>query len=276
MAKTGKAKQRRTADPTALGREFKRKMQTGPTMLGGVVIEYLRPSLVKLYRHAGFDFIFVEAEHTLLNGRDFADFVQVARDNRLPVIAKIADLNRPEVIRALDCGVTGIQLPRTESRQDIETLYDYIKFPPKGTRPGAPCFGNVDYICPSDDRQWLKNANKASLLVAHIETQRGYENIEEIVTFPDLDMLYVGPYDFSISMGEPGNYDHPKVKRAISRILNICVKHKVAFGTTTSNAKAAAAYVKRGCRFFEMIDELTMVHGAACQVIDDYRYVLPQ
>lgn len=273
MAKTGKAHRTRPGDPNALGREFKRRVKSkrGPAMLGAIVIEHLRPSLVKAYKHAGFDFIFIETEHMLYNGRDIADFVQVARDNKMPVIAKIADLNRPEVIRQMDCGIIGIQLPRTETREQVEQLLDWMRFPPKGSRPGDPTMGAVDYVWPDNDAKWLKGADAATMMVAHIETQLGYENIEDIVTTPGLDMLYVGPYDFSISLGQPGDYDHPVVKKAIERILKLCVKHGVAFGTTTSGARPAAALVKKGCRFFEVIDEMTMIHTMSCQTVDAYR-----
>jgi len=117
-----------------------------------------------------------------------------------------------EIARLLEAGVTVIQLPRSESRQDIETLVDYMKFPPVGTRAGAPCFGNVDYVWPDDDAKWLKKADQSTVILAHIETAKGYENAEEIVTAPHLDMVYVGPYDFSIAMGHPGDWDHPQVR----------------------------------------------------------------
>jgi len=273
MAKTGKTYRKSSNDPNALGRDFKKRIKSkrGPALLGGIICEYLRPSMVKLYKHAGFDFIFIESEHASFNGRDFADFVQVARDNQLPVIAKVADLNRPEVIRLMDCGVLGIQLPRTESRGDVEQLLDWMRFPPSGTRPGAPVWGNVDYVWPGSSQKWMDGADATTMMVAHIETQRGYDNIEEIITTPGLDMLYVGPYDFSISMGYPGEYDNPKVKIAIGLILNLCVKHGVAFGTTSSGAKTGAAYVKRGARFFEVMDELTMISAQACQAVDAFR-----
>ncbi len=273
MAKTGKTHRATTNDPNALGREFKRRVKTkrGPALLGGIVSEMLRPSLARIYKHAGFDFIYIETEHMLYNGRDVADFVLAARGSGLPVVAKIADLNRPEVIRLMDCGIVGIQLPRTETREQVEQLLDWMRFPPKGSRPGDPVLGAVDYVWPDNDAKWLKDCDDATMMVAHIETALGYENIEDIVTTPGLDMLYVGPYDFSISLGHPGQYDHPQVKKAIRRILDLCVKHGVAFGTTTSGAKPAAQYVKRGCRFFEVIDELGMIHTMACQTVDAFQ-----
>src|SRR5687767_7107788 len=132
MAKLPATHQRPSRDPTALGRSLKDSLSSTKVLLGGTAIEYLRPSLVKLYKHAGFDFIYIENEHALFQGPELADFVQCARDNDLPVISKVAQLERAEVARLLEAGVVGIQLPRTESREDLLTLIDYMKFPPNG------------------------------------------------------------------------------------------------------------------------------------------------
>ena len=271
MAKSVSTNKVSKADPTALGRGFKRRLAKGDVLLGGMVYEYLRTSLVKIYKHAGFDFIFIEKEHAFFDGPEMADFVLCARDNRMPVISKIGELNRPEVARLLEAGVVGIQLPRTESRQQLMSLIEYTKFAPLGTRAGAPAFGNVDYHPPADDKAWLKKANQSTVIVAHIETALGYENAEQIVTTPHLDMVYVGPYDFSISMGYPGQYDHPRVIKPMREILALCLKHKVPFGTTASSPRAGAEWISRGCRFFEMVDELSLLATAATQTVAAYR-----
>src|SRR5438132_7668804 len=123
------------------GRHLKARLRTGPPLVGGILTEYARPSLVKLYRQAGFDFLYVEYEHIFFGPAALADTVLCARDNGLPVIAKTPQLERAEVAKLLECGVVGIQLPRTESREQLETLRSYIKFAPIGTRAIAPGYG---------------------------------------------------------------------------------------------------------------------------------------
>ena len=243
--------------------------------MGVMVLEYLRPSLVKILTGAGFDFLFIEKEHGIFDSHALPDFILSARDNRMPVISKIAELNRPEVTRLLDAGVVGIQLPRTESRQQLLELVEYVKYAPIGTRPGAPCFGNVDYswasVYAEDGRRWLKNANDSTLIVAHIETALGHENAEEIISTPYLDMVYVGPYDFSISMGHPGDYDHPRVANGMRDILKVCQKHGVPFGTTPSGPKSAEAWIAAGAQFFDVVDELALIDAGARQTVNLYR-----
>jgi 4-hydroxy-2-oxoheptanedioate aldolase len=270
MAKTQKTSGTRQHDPTALGRNFKRRLQSGDLLLGGIAAEYLRPSLVKIYAHAGYDFIFIDKEHNYFDGAEMTDFVLSARDNKIPVISKVGELHRSEVARLLEAGVVAIQLPRTETRENVLELADYMNFPPVGTRAGAPEYGNVDYFPPADDRAWLRKADQSTLITVHIETSLGYENAEEIISTPQVDMVYVGPYDFSIAMGHPGDYDHPEVRKAMEKILKLCLKYKVPFGTTPSGPKGAAGWVSKGCRFFEMDSELGLIASGARQIVEEY------
>ena len=273
MARKKKSKTHRqaVADPTALGRQFKRRVRSGPILLGPTAKEYLRPSLVKIYKHAGADFILLENEHVLFNGPSLADFIQSARDNQLPVIVKVGQLERAEVARLLDHGVVGIQLPNTESREQLLELYDLVKYRPLGTRAVAPCYGNVDYVRPTDGPAWIKNANKASVIVAHIETEGGYAKVDEIASTPGIDMLYVGLADFSVAMGHPLQPNHPVVKKAVMKIHAACMKNDLPFGITPSDAKVAAYWARRGARFFEMIDELAWIDDVLTSAVAEWR-----
>ena len=253
------------------GRLLKRRLRNGDVLVGGMVAEHLRPSLVKLYVQAGFDFMYIEYEHGFFEMTTFADSVLCARDNNLPVIAKTPQLERAEVAKLLECGVVGIQLPRTETRAEVEMLRSYLKFPPAGTRAVAPGYGNSSYRQPADWKTWMTEQDQETTLVVHIETRRAYENAAEIISTPGVDMVYVGPGDFSIEMGHPGEYDHPEVADPMGEILQICKKHGVYFGTTASNASAAQEWVGRGAQFFETADELTFIHEAASNLVNEYQ-----
>ena len=265
---------RRTPDPTALGRAFRRRLRRagagGPPALGCMVAEYLRPSMATLLAEAGYDFLFVETEHAFLETPELAGFVHAARGLGLPAIAK-TNLDRGEVTRLLDAGLCGLQLPRTESPEQLAELADYALFPPKGSRAGAPGYGSTDYRIPGDHGAWLRRANQSVSLVAHIETAEGLRNAEAIVASLHVDVVYVGPYDFSIAMGHPADYDHPEVTGPMRRILDLCRERRVCFGTTPSGAKTARDWVRRGAGFFELGSEVELTARAARDEVEAYR-----
>jgi 2-keto-3-deoxy-L-rhamnonate aldolase RhmA len=256
------------------GRQLKRRLREEKVLLGGIVAEYLRPSLVKLYLQAGFHFLYIEYEHGFFDRADLVDTVLCARDNGLPVIAKTPQLERAEVAKLLECGVVGIQLPRTESRGQVETLRSYLKFPPQGSRAIAPGYGNSDYLATPDWKAWMDRQDEETTLVVHVETRLGYQNAREIISTPGVDMVYVGPGDFSVEMGHPGRYDHPEVAGPMDEMLAICREHGVPFGTTPSGAEAAGRWAAKGAKFFEVVDEWTLIREAASQWVRRYREVI--
>ena len=253
------------------GRQLKSRLSKGEVLVGGILGEIVRPALVRLYQQAGFDFVYIEYEHVFFSPTDLADTVLAARDNGLPVIAKTPQLERAEVAKLLECGVVGIQLPRTETRQQLEELISYIKFPPAGTRAAAPGYGNSDHVRITDHRSWLETQNEEISLVVHIETRLGFQNAEDIVSTPGVDMVYVGPGDFSVEMGQPGDPEHPDVRGPMAEILEMCKEHNVSFGTTAIDAEAAERWVAEGALFFEAEDERGFILDGATRLVDDYR-----
>ena len=258
------------------GRLLKGRLRNGDVLVGGMLTEHARPSLVKLYVQAGFDFLYIEYEHGFFDLTTLADTVLCARDNNLPVIAKTPQLERAEVAKLVECGIVGIQLPRTETRVEVETLRSYLKFPPSGTRAIAPGYGNSGYLQPADWKSWMAEQDEETTLVVHIETRRAYKNAEEIISTPGVDMVYVGPGDFSIEMGHPGDYDHPEVTGPMGEILEICKKYGVPFGTTASDTEAARQWVASGAQFFEAIDELTLISEGASKLVREYQSFIGQ
>ena len=256
------------------GRHLKARLRAGKVLVGGIVSEYLRPSLMKIYRHAGYDFVFADYEHAFFDPLALTDTVQSARDNGLPMIAKTPQLERQEVAKLLECGVVGIQLPRTDSREQLETLRSYMKFPPAGTRAAALVLGNTDYTVPSDLASAMADADAETTIVVHIETKVGYQNAEEIVSTPGVDMVYLGAGDFSIEMGHPGDYEHPGVVGPMEEILALCRKHNVPFGTSAPSIEAARRWIEKGALFFEAGDELGFIRQGASQLIQQYRQLI--
>ena len=252
------------------GRHLKARLQKGDLLIGPMLHEFARPSLVKLFQHAGFDFIYIEYEHTFFGLPELADTILSARDNGLPVIAKTPQLERMEVAKLLEAGVVGIQLPRTETRQQVETLVSYLQFPPRGTRAVAPGWGNSDYRGVRDWQDWMDEQDQETTVVLHIETALGYENAEEVISVPGVDMVYAGPGDSSIELGHPGAYDHPEVRGPMEKVLELCKKYGVAFGTTPADAKAAGDWARKGATFFEAGSEIGFIRAGAAALLEEY------
>jgi 2-keto-3-deoxy-L-rhamnonate aldolase RhmA len=255
------------------GRYLKNRLKNGDLLVGATLTEYARPSLIKIYQQAGFDFVYIEYEHAYFDMTRFSDTVLSARDNGLPVIAKTPDLERQEVAKLLESGVVGIQLPRTEHKHQVEELLSYIKYPPSGTRAAASGYGNSDYLKPTHRSQWLKDQNDETTLVVHIETNLGCENAEEIINVPGVDMVYIGLGDLSIEMGYPDDKNHPAIVEMMSHLLNLCKKKNIPMGTTSSDTTQARFWIERGVKFFEGPHEMEFIQESSSNFVESYRKI---
>lgn len=120
----------------------------------------------------------------------------------------------------------------------------------------------------------MREQDEETCLVVHIETRRGYENAEEIISTPGVDMVYVGPGDFSIEMGHPGDYDHPEVTGPLREILALC-KNIMCHSVPQPLVLAAEQLVALGAQFFETSDELALILDAARGLVGAYRQFCP-
>ncbi|MBI3465595.1 MAG: hypothetical protein HY000_21460, partial [Planctomycetes bacterium] len=98
----------------------------------------------------------------------------------------------------LECGVIGIQLPWTESSEQIDRLVSYVKFPPIGIRAAAPGMGNCDYNLQTTGRELIETGNRETVVLAHVETRRGIENLDAILANPHVDILFLGMWISSL------------------------------------------------------------------------------
>ncbi|MDA1188273.1 MAG: aldolase/citrate lyase family protein [Chloroflexi bacterium] len=250
---------------------LRNRLNQGDVLIGLMLQQFVHPVTVKIVAQAGFDFVFFEYEHSFFDMNDMVSAVLAARDNGLPVIVKTPQLERGEVTKLLDTGVHGIQLPRTETKEQVAELLDYMRYPPNGTRAVAPGWGSSDYDSVPNWPAWMKQQDNETILVAHIETGKGVENAEGIISTPGVGMLFVGTADLSADLGHPGDYDHPEIAGAVQKILDLCLKHRVPFGTLPSGPQAAADWMKRGARFFFVDTELGLLRSAAKNLVNSYR-----
>ncbi|MCI0738533.1 MAG: aldolase/citrate lyase family protein [Gemmataceae bacterium] len=241
-------------------------------VLVGLTVQHMcEPWLAKLYKYAGTDFVYIEYEHGFMNEADLAGFVLACRMEGLPVVAKVPECSRTHVAKLLECGVIGIQLPWTESREQIDRLVSFVKFPPIGIRAAAPGMGNCDYNLQTTGRQLIDTGNRETVVLAHVETRTGIENLDAILGNPHVDVLFLGMYDLSISYGQPGEFGHPDVAAAVEKALAAAQRHGKVAGMYVPNAQAAQRWIGRGMRFFETASEVDMIDGGARRTVAEFR-----
>ena len=251
-----------------------KKMQAGEIVVGMTIAELLRPCVVKVYANAGTDFIYIENEHCMLNPTAWADCLLCAQDNGLPVITKTPYLDRGATVRLLDAGTIGLQLPWTESPEDVLTLHSWLKYPPIGIRAVQCGYGSTGYR-QVELASFLKQQNEDTILIAHIETKKGVDAIDEILGTGVVDIVFIGQDDLSISVGAPGDHHDPRHLAAIKRVADAAQRHNVFLGLFAPNTESARRWIDEGARFFEVADEFMLLDSGARETVGAFKQLKP-
>ena len=253
-------------------RSLKQMLETQELVVGLTVQQITSPWMAKVFADAGADFVFIEGEHGAHDPSKLADFILTCRLCNMPVVAKCNYLERGSVTRLLDSGVMGIQLPMTESAEDISRLVDYMKYPPVGSRAFSPGIGNTDYkaIGPAAWCEWIKEMNEETVVIAHVETRRGLEKIDEILALPEVDVLSIGVFDLMVSLEKPGKLDDPTVLGSIGRLMEAAQKYGKVVGLWTPSYEAALPLIQKGVRFIETGGEIILLSEASKSLMSQF------
>jgi 2-dehydro-3-deoxyglucarate aldolase/4-hydroxy-2-oxoheptanedioate aldolase len=160
----------------------------------------------------------------------------------------VLDLQYSLVARALDNGAQGIIFPRVEDPELLARAISWTKFPPKGVRGFGLTPSHVSYE-KATIPQIIEHQNANIMVVLQIETKLAVERRDELLSIPGIDAIMIGPADLSISLGVPGEFDHPKMIETIGLVQESCLKHGVAPGIHLRALPLAKFWKERGMKF---------------------------
>jgi 2-dehydro-3-deoxyglucarate aldolase/4-hydroxy-2-oxoheptanedioate aldolase len=247
----------------------KTALQQGQTVVGVGLGIAANPSVVRIMANAGYDFLFIDVEHTLLSPETLVSVVQMARACGISPIVRIQDAEYHLIANILDSGADGVIVPRVDNASQAEHVVAASRFPPLGLR-GCGTTATLDYSR-EDWRDALPWLNAQTLVAIQIESQRAIDALDRILQVEGIDALVVGPLDLSIDLGVAGQFEHPKVVSAMDRILEIGLAHRVPVGTVMATPEALRPWWEKGMRFFTCGNDTGMLTGAARQNVQGVR-----
>jgi 2-dehydro-3-deoxyglucarate aldolase/4-hydroxy-2-oxoheptanedioate aldolase len=244
----------------------KQNLRVGKLQLGTGFGQLRSPEIPKLLVAAGFQWAFIDTEHGGFDLETVQDICRVSLMAGLSPIVRVAELQYSLVARALDCGAQGVIFPRVESPELLERAVSWTKFPPLGVRGYGLTAVQVDYE-PLTFAQIIEHVNTNTMVVLQIETRRALEAREELLAVPGIDAVMVGPADLSISLGVPGDFQHPKMVEAMETIRDSCLSRSIAPGTQTRSSALARFWKERGMLFLGCSNDTAMLHERAVELI---------
>lgn len=181
------------------------------------------PEVVNVLCKSGLDFVLIDFEHSPVDFVTAQKMVMAAHAEGKDAVVRVGKLEETEILRSLDIAPDGIMVPHVESKEDVEKVISYSKYPPRGIRGYSPYTRAGGYAVREG---FTKEENDRLLVSVIIESKKGIENLDEILQSKGLDMIYLGAYDISIALGHPGEINHPDVKS----IIELCTQKAKSYG----------------------------------------------
>lgn len=243
----------------------KQALREGQVQLGCGFWQLRSPEVARILKAAGFDWAFIDTEHGGFDIETVQDICRVSNLIGFCPIVRVGDLQYTLVARALDSGAQGVIFPRVESPELLEKAISWTKFPPLGVRGFGLTNMHVNYVQASM-AQIIEHINAHTMVVLQIETRRALEARDELLSVPGIDAVMVGPADLSISLGVPGEFQHPKMVDAMEQIIESCKRRHIAPGTQTRTLQLAKFWRERGMRFLGCGNDTGMLLEKASEI----------
>ena len=198
----------------------------------GIFDNIASSSLAELLARAGFDFVVIDTEHGPANTESIEEMIRAVEIGGSIPIVRVPSTSRNNILKAIDGGAYGIVIPIVETKEDVEQIIRWSKYYPIGER-GLAFSTKAGGYSTFNKKMHLDSSNKEIMIIIQIETSKGAENLDAILSSyaNQIDVVFIGLSDLSNSLGFPGQTDNPEVREVAHKIIDKCQNAGVAVGT---------------------------------------------
>ena len=244
----------------------KAKLKKGKPVIG-VVISVNSVEVAAQAANMGFDFLWLEMEHTPVSLETVRNVVLATRG--LPAVP----FARPPVNelwtakRVLDAGVLGVIFPFTSTPELARRAAAACRYPPAGLRGSGADLAQFRWPAPEG---YYDFADKNVLVITVVEDTTALSHIDEIAATPGVDVIFIGTSDLSFSLGLRGRQDHPRLEAAVARIAAAGKKHGKILGRPGLTVEQIKKYQKQGFLFFMTATDIEFMARGATQLLKPF------
>jgi 2-dehydro-3-deoxyglucarate aldolase/4-hydroxy-2-oxoheptanedioate aldolase len=217
---------------------FNQVLAEGRVPVGHMVLEFGTRGMPQIVEAAGVDFVVVDMEHSGFTAADIADLMTGFRLTSVAPFVRIPEIQYHFIARSLDAGALGIMVPNVKSAAEARAVVNAAKYAPLGKRGVAIGTANTDFKSVNPE-EFLSYANENTTVICQIESQEGLDNLEGIASTPGINVLWVGHFDLSHSLGIAGQFRHPRFLDALKRVVDVA--HRRGLGAAIQPRSLAQA-----------------------------------
>jgi len=217
-------------------------------------------SVAELMGHVGFDWLVVEMEHCSATFKDIEEMLRAIAPTNTPTLVRVPSADPGMIGKSLDLGADGVVVPMIRSATEATAVVAATRYPPRGTRSFGPMRASAYY---RRSREYLSSDNDA-VVVLIVETPELLGDIANVVAVTGIDVLYMGPFDLSLSVGaDPFDRDSPQLRRATQALREAARKTGVPTGTGVNSTEGVTAAIAEGHLFLGAPPDYALLNHAA-------------
>lgn len=216
------------------------------------------PSLFELASLMAFDCLWLDLEHHSYTVETANNLLRGARVGKSDTLVRPAKGEFMRLGRLLEAGATGVLYPRCSDGEEAKELVKAAKFFPQGERgfDGSGPDNPFRFLPP---KEYVEKANQETFIIAQVEEQSGVDRAEEILAVDGIDAVMLGPADFSVMSGIPGDVENDLVHKAMETIALAAKNTGKHWGRTSPSFEKSKEYMDMGARLiFQGSDIMTM------------------
>ncbi len=214
----------------------------------GVFCEVPAPEAVEIAGIAGWDFVIIDCEHAPITAHSLPAMVRAAETAGIAAVVRVASNEESAIQHALDAGAAGVQIPQIASVEAARKAIQAARFHPLGKR-GLNPFVRAAKFSAMPVGDFLRRSNEEVALILQIESAEGIAAAADILELDGVDVLFVGPYDLSQSLGDPGDVSNPRVFEAGAALAGRAEARGVAVGVFANTEDDARRWLEAGVRY---------------------------
>jgi len=243
--------------------KFKEKIGRYPVF--GPFCKTSDPGIIEVLGHAGFDFIILDMEHGPSNLETIQNLIRAAEIAEIISIVRVSAGDYEMISKVLDVGADGVQVPQVSTPQAVERALRSAKFAPLGER-GVCRFVRAAGYSSTEKNNYFQQANDA-LLIIQLEGKEALQNLNEILKVKGPDIIFIGPYDLSQSLGFTGDIEHPLVIEKTKEIVKACINQGIAVGNFTESPTQTGFWTRQGLRYMSFSVDMGMMYNASRDLV---------
>lgn len=237
---------------------IKEKLKNGEPVIG-TFLRFTDPAVVEIAALAGMEFFILDNEHVIYNDQTILNMFIAGKASGIVPFVRVANHDKSYIGRYLDSGAMGIVAPRVDTYEQSKEISDATKYPPRGTRGFSIIQRGAHYGMYPDMDEYPNYCNDNTIVVVYCESKESMDNIEEIVNNKEIDVVFIGPYDLSQSLGVRGEINNPIVQDSIDKIIKATLDAGKTVGCIAGTVEMAQDLIKRGVKFLAVSSDYKMI-----------------